>query len=88
MVPLNTNGILIMSKAIQTKPNKEALRQIMQDYRLGSKHVAKLIHTTDSTIRTYCSNNGADISTANLELLQFKVGLKRAEEMNNVSVSK
>lgn len=70
------------------KPNKEALRQIMQDYRLGSKHVAELLHTTDSTIRTYCSNNGADISPANLELLQYKVGEKRAEEIKHVNISK
>lgn len=70
------------------KPNKEALRQIMQDYRLGSKHVAELLHTTDSTIRTYCSNHGADISTANLELLQYKVGEKRAEEIKHVNISK
>jgi hypothetical protein len=70
------------------KPNKESLRQIMQDYRLGSKHVAELIHTTGSTVRTYCSNHGADISTANLELLQYKVGEKRAEEIKHVNVSK
>tara|TARA_R100000951_G_scaffold116795_1_gene131039 strand:- start:3781 stop:4014 length:234 start_codon:yes stop_codon:yes gene_type:complete len=77
-----------MNKEQPAKPNKETLRKIMQDYRLGSKHVAELIHTTDSTIRTYCSNYGADISTANLELLQFKLGEKQAEAIKNVSISK
>lgn len=70
------------------KKNKESLRELMQAYRLGSKHVADLLHTTDGTVRTYCSNHGADISTANLELLQFKLGLKQAEVINNVNVSK
>jgi len=77
-----------MNKEYPAKPNKEALRKIMQDYRLGSKHVAELIHTSDSTVRAYCSNYGADISIANLELLQYKVGAIQSGGIKNVSISK
>lgn len=70
------------------KKNKEKLRELMQAYRLGSKHVAELLHTSDGTIRTYCSNRGSDISTPHLELLQFKLGEKQAEGIKNVDVSK
>lgn len=69
------------------KENKDKLRELMQSYRLGSKHVAELLHTTDGTIRTYCSNNGSDISTAHLELLQFKLGVKQTEDFKHVDVS-
>ena len=68
--------------------NRQILRSIMQEYRLGSKHVAEMLHTTDGTIRTYCSNKGADISSANLELLQLKTGSKKPEGITNVSILK
>ena len=65
------------------KENRNELRQIMFDYRLNAKHVAELIHTTHGTVRTYCSETGADISNANLELLKYKVG-----ELKNVDANK
>lgn len=77
-----------MSEKKKVKKNRLALRQLMQDYRLGSVHVADLLHTTDGTIRTYCSNYGADISTAHLELLELKVGAKQTEGIKHVSISK
>ncbi len=59
--------------AMKEKPNREALRSIMLEYRLNSTHIAELIHVTPSRVRTFASERGADISTASLELLQFKV---------------
>lgn len=55
------------------KPNRDELREIMVKYRLNSVHVGELIHISPSRVRTFASTSGADITTASLELLKFKV---------------
>ena len=74
---------MITTELEQKKPNRKILREVMLHFRLNATKASELIYSSPTTIRTYCSKSGADISNANLELLIFK-----AKELPNEPFSR
>lgn len=76
----------ITKKTIKT--NRDELYSLMVKYRIGADKVGLIIDKKESTVKSYLSKTGADIKIAHLELLKFKLGEKRAEEIKHVNISK
>lgn len=58
------------------KENRKALIQLMEQYRINSNEAAELLGMKVTSIHTFRSTGSRDITSNDLELLEFKLAAK------------